>query len=177
MGALSGYALPTTEEEVWRYSRIAELDLDAYTPAGADAAASATVPPALEGALAAVPVRGVTIVVVNGRVIDVDVQVPGVDVTTDDRTALGRAMTEATDVFATMNDVFVVDPIVVRVARGANVEAPIVVANWTDTADIATFPRLVVIAGDDSQAEVVDYHASADGVPMFTAPVTELCVG
>jgi len=33
MGALSGYTLPSAEEEVWRYSRIAELDLDAYTPA------------------------------------------------------------------------------------------------------------------------------------------------
>ncbi len=33
-------------------------------------------------------------------------------------------MTEATDVFASMNEEFVVEPIVVRIARGATVEAP-----------------------------------------------------
>ena len=27
--------LPTQEEEIWRYSRVSQIDLDAYTPAGA----------------------------------------------------------------------------------------------------------------------------------------------
>ena len=90
--------------------------------------------------------RGVTVVVVNGRIIHLDVQAPGVDIVTDDRDAFGVAMTEPTDVFATMNDAFAVEPIVVRVARGATVEAPIVVAHWIDEPNIATFPRLVVVA-------------------------------
>ncbi len=34
-----------------------------------------------------------------------------------------------------------------------------------------------MISGDDSQAEVIDYHASAEGVPMLTVPVTEMAVG
>ena len=177
MSALSEYTLPTTEEEVWRYSRIAELDLEAFTPADAASAARPDVPPAIEAALASVPVRGVTVIVVNGRIVHLDVQAPGVDIVTDDRDALGVAMTEPTDVFATMNDAFAIEPIVVRVARGATVEAPIVVAHWTDEPNIATFPRLVVVAGEDSQAQVVDYHASAEGVPMLTVPVTELSVG
>src|SRR6478752_2845258 len=104
MSSLTDFELPTTEEEVWRYSRIAELDLDAYTPADAQTAAPVGLPAALQGALAAVPVRGVTIVVVNGRVVEVDVQAPGVDISTDDRAALGSAMSEPTDVFASMND-------------------------------------------------------------------------
>ena len=175
MSALTDYTLPTTEEEVWRYSRIAELDLEAYSPA--DAAVATAIPPVIEAALASVPVRGVTVIVVNGRIVHLDVQAPGVDITTDDRDALGIAMAEPTDVFATMNDAFTTEPIVVRVARGATVEAPIVVAHWTDEPNVATFPRLVVVAGDDSQAQVVDYHASAEGVPMLTVPVTELSVG
>jgi Fe-S cluster assembly protein SufD len=176
MTALTDFALPTTDEEVWRYSRIADLDLDAYLIADGQPLAPA-IPPAIEAALATVPVRGVTVVVVNGRIIHLDVQAPGVDILTDDRAALGVAMTEPTDVFATMNDAFAREPIVVRVARGATVEAPIVVAYWSDEPNIATFPRLVVVAGDDSQAQVVDYHASAEGVPMLTVPVTELSVG
>ncbi|MEY2459199.1 MAG: hypothetical protein QOG30_1029, partial [Acidimicrobiaceae bacterium] len=91
MTALTDFALPTTEEEVWRYSRIAELDLDAYLIADGQPLAPA-IPPAIEAALASVPVRGVTVVVVNGRIMHLDVQAPGVDIVTDDRAALGVAM-------------------------------------------------------------------------------------
>ena len=175
MTALTDFALPSAEEEVWRYSRIADLDLDAYLVADGPPSVS-EIPPAIEAALATVPVRAVTVIVVNGRITHLDVQAPGVDIVTDDRDALGVAMTEPTDVFATMNDTFVAEPIIVRVARGATVEAPIVVAYWSDEPNIATFPRLVVMAGEDSQAQVVDYHASAEGVPMLTVPVTELAV-
>src|SRR5437899_7475179 len=38
-GALERFddaGLPTEAEEIWRYSRISELDLDAYTPVGGD---------------------------------------------------------------------------------------------------------------------------------------------
>jgi Fe-S cluster assembly protein SufD len=177
VSALTDFTLPTAEEEVWRYSRIAELDLEAYQPAGAASDAAPTgIPAPVEAALATVPVRAVTVVVVNGRVTHVDVQAPGVDIVTDERDALGIAMAEPTDVFAAMNGEFVRDPIVVRIARGATVEAPIAIAHWSDEPNTATFPRLVVVAGEDSQAQIVDYHASADGIPILTVPVTELAV-
>src|SRR5436190_24023339 len=169
MGALSGYALPSTEEEVWRYSRIAGLDLDAYTPAD-DAPVAGGIPGPIGAALATVPVRGVTIVTVNGRVVSLDVAAPGVDVVTEPEDALGIAMADPTDVFAEMNDDFTTAPIVVRVAPGATVEAPIVIARWVDQGGVATFPRTVVVAGEDSRAQVVEYSAS-DDVAAFMAPV------
>jgi Fe-S cluster assembly protein SufD len=86
-------------------------------------------------------------------------------------------MAEPTDVFAEMNDDFTTAPIVVRVAQGATVEAPIVIARWVDEPGIATFPRTVVIAGEDSRAKVVEYAASTDTVNAFIAPVTELSLG
>src|SRR4051812_6748051 len=70
--------LPSTDEEVWRYSRISELDLDAFPPGGA--AAAAAVPPQIEGALATVPVRAATVVVVNGGLAYLDVVDPGIEV-------------------------------------------------------------------------------------------------
>lgn len=175
MSALSHYQLPSPEEEVWRYSRIAELDLDAYAPAD-DSPVSGGVPAAIDAALATVPVRGVTIVTVNGRVVHLDVAAPGVDVVTDPEDALGIAMAEPTDVFAEMNDDFTTAPVVIRVAPGATVEAPIVIGRWVDEAGVATFPRTVVVAGEDSRAQVVEYSAS-DDVVAFMAPVTELSVG
>jgi Fe-S cluster assembly protein SufD len=176
VSALSSYTLPSPEEEVWRYSRIADLDLDAFTPADASPVAGG-VPGAIEAALAAVPVRGVSIVTVNGRTVHLDVTAPGVDVVTDPQDALGIAMAEPTDVFAQMNDDLTVAPIVIRVAPGATVEAPIVIARWVDAQGIATFPRTVVVAGEDSRAQIVEYTASADDVVALLVPVTELSVG
>ncbi len=176
MGALTDIVLPSTDEEVWRYSRIAELDLEAYHPVARDTAAPTAIPDAIEAALATVAVRGATVVVVNGRVAHVDVQVPGVDVAIDG-SLLGEVMAEPTDVFAAANGGLAVDPVTIRIAAGATVEAPVVVANWSDEPDLATFPRLVVDAGADSEARVIEYHASARGVPSLTVPVTELAVG
>ena len=176
MGAFSSYTLPSTEEEVWRYSRIAELDLDAYTPVDDSPVGGGGIPEPIEAALATVPVRGVTIVVVNGRVVSLDVDAPGVDVVTEPEDALGIAMADPTDVFAEMNDDFTTAPVVVRIAPGATIEAPIVIARWVDEPGIATFPRTVVVAGEDSRAKVVEYAASANTVSAFMAPVTELSV-
>jgi Fe-S cluster assembly protein SufD len=173
---LTDYTLPTTDEEVWRYSRIAELDLDAYTPAD-ESQRAAGVPDALAAALATVPVRGVTIVFVNGQLAQLDVAAPGVDVVTDSNEAVGAAMAEPTDVFAAMNTDMTTSPIVVRVAPGATVEAPIVIARWIDEPGIATFPRSVIVAADDSRAQVIEYMASPDGVASLTLPVTEIAVG
>src|SRR5436190_17992108 len=161
MTALTDYTLPSTDEEVWRYSRVAELDLEAYAPADESGRASG-VPDAIEAALATVPVRGVTIVTVNGQLAHVDVAAPGVDVITDAVDALGVAMSEPTDVFAAMNTDLTTAPVVVRVAPRATVEAPICIARWIAAANNATFPRSVVVAGDDSRAQVIEYFASSD---------------
>jgi Fe-S cluster assembly protein SufD len=178
VSAFSGVTLPSTDEEVWRYSRIADLDLDAYHLAATDGTPPAAIPGPIEAALATVPLRGATVVVVNGRVTHVEVDVPGVDIASpDDRGLVGSVMSDPTDVFARMNDDFAVDVTTVRIAPGANVEAPIVIAHWSDEKDVATFPRLVVQSSEDSNARVIEYHASADGVPMLTLPVTELAVG
>jgi Fe-S cluster assembly protein SufD len=178
VSAFEGVTLPTTDEEVWRYSRVAELDLDAFHPAKADTAAPAALPDPIEAALATVPVRGATVVVVNGRIVHVEVNVPGVDVAAaTDGSLVGSVMSEPTDVFAEMNGSFATDVVTVHIASNANVEAPIVIANWSDERDIATFPRLVVDAAENSNARVIDYHASADGVPMLTVPVAELAIG
>ena len=178
MNALADIELPSTDEEVWRYSRITELDLAAYhlVDGAAGAPAPATLPAPIDAALRTVPVRGATVVAVNGRVVQLDVEVPGIDITTGGDLA-GSVMEEPTDVFAALNAELRTEPVTIRISPGATVEAPIVVAHWTDETGLATFPRITVDAGAESQARVIEYHASADAVPMFTAPVTELSVG
>ncbi|MGH2686073.1 MAG: hypothetical protein ACRDJP_11465, partial [Actinomycetota bacterium] len=59
--------LPTAEEEIWRYSRIAELDLDRYTVAAG--VASAGIPDRVRPFLATVPDRAALVVTVDGHIV------------------------------------------------------------------------------------------------------------
>src|SRR5947199_10601406 len=58
-------ALPTEAEEIWRYSRISELDLRSYSPAGE--AGGDGVPAAVESLLAAIGERSGLAVTRNGH--------------------------------------------------------------------------------------------------------------
>ncbi|MCU1453295.1 MAG: Fe-S cluster assembly protein SufD [Acidimicrobiales bacterium] len=170
--------LPTADEEAWRYSRIDDLDLDAFTPADAASAVRPSPPAAdrlpvhaapviqlVDGRLASLTVpdgwadQGVQI----GRVVDV----PGAQQLLE---ALGI---EPVDPFARLNEAFSVDPIIVRIPTGVHLDAPIVVTHHVATAGAAAFPRLIVVAGAGSEAVVVDV-ATSDDVAALSVPVVEL---
>lgn len=171
--------LPTPEEEVWRYSRIAELDLEAFAPSpGTSEAEAPSAPPLLSGA-------GVTVTVVDGAVhiseLPADWVAKGVVVTTadqlDDAEAadLGCVAGAGPDAFATLNDALCAHPVVVVVPRGVRLEAPILVVNHAATAGLATYPRLVVRVGEGAEATVVDHTSSGPGA-VLSVPLTELDV-
>ena len=178
--------LPTVEEEVWRYSRIPELDLDDYSPLDGRAPADAA------GAVEALrPVRqslglcSAVVVVRNGRVVHVEVddaaagqglQVGKLADLDRDGTALGPTGGEAANAFRLLHDAFSADPVLVRVPPGVVVPAPVAVLHWTDAEASATFPHLVVDAGENSEVVVYD-HAGSDDVDALVVPVAELHAG
>ncbi len=177
----AGSTLPSTDEEVWRYSRIADLDLDAYAPA---AAVDAQVPDEVLRLLDRLGDRAATVVVRNGRPVLVevadDVAARGVVVgLAADATAgadlLGVVATEPVDVFALANDAFAASPVVVDVPRGVTVDRPVVVVDWVDEDGAAVFGRVVVRTGEDAEVAVVEWHGG--DAAAFTSPVTELAAG
>lgn len=178
-------AMPGPDEEVWRYSRVAELDLDAYRPL-ADPAPGAGLPTGVASRLDTVPDRAATVVVRNGFVVHAEVApsaaarglwVGRLADADGGQALLGAVADEPVDLFSVLNDAFGADPVLVRVPAGVAVEGPIVVVDWLDTAadEASVFPRLVVQAGADSEAAVLLWHASAD-IHAFVAPVVELDV-
>src|SRR6185503_17993831 len=76
-------ALPSVEEEVWRYSRIDELDLDDFAPVAAGDAAPGAVPPAARAVLDAFTSRAGALVVHDGHLVhaELDSDVAGRGVT------------------------------------------------------------------------------------------------
>jgi Fe-S cluster assembly protein SufD len=147
--ALADMPLPSEKEEVWRYSPIDELRLDAYRPVVADAAAGlgpagqAFVDELTAGIAGAVG----TVVVHNGSPVRWDVgDVPGTSVVVGSAAAtagaLGHPAADALvgsvlsggDALVRLNDAFVPDAVVVDVAPGAVVEGPLLIVHWCDGA-------------------------------------------
>jgi Fe-S cluster assembly protein SufD len=186
VAVLTDAELPTTDEEVWRYSRIDELDLDSFSPTQADEAPGPVAQAALDRAASPEQAnhRAANVVVRNGRVIAVDVAEPwaskglrvGVPADADGGlvgAAAGHALADVPDVFALVNQAAMVEPVLVSVPAGLVVDAPVVVVHVTEGDGAAVAPRLVVHAGEDSAVNVVEMQTSDDHRNLVI-PVTEI---
>ncbi|HEV3400563.1 MAG TPA: Fe-S cluster assembly protein SufD [Acidimicrobiales bacterium] len=182
----AGLSLPTESEEIWRYSRISSLDLDAYAPADPTTASAGrdgtAVLAQLEPVIALAGDRAALAVTHNGRLVDVEVDpalaarglvvadVAGLD---DGEELLDAMAPDGRDAFGELNDAFLDGAVVVRVPAGLDVDRPVVVFHWIDGEGLAVFPRTLVDAGADSGVTVLEHQGSAD-VAAFVDPVVEV---
>lgn len=173
--------MPSTAEEVWRYSRIDELDLSAFAPMAEPSAADEA--PALRSAVDAVGDVAGLVVVRDGVVVRSELEDAAVAAGVTLGPAgeghgdvIGRVAEQPVDLFGLMNDAFAAAPIVLDVPAHVRLSRPIAVIDWLGQDGVASFPRLVVSLGEDSEASVVEWHGS-DDVHALVAPVTELSVG
>jgi len=170
--------LPSSAEEVWRYSRIDELDLDAYSLLASDAAPG---PDAADVATEDLVPGSIGVLVVDGRVVPGDGAPPdvaGVEIATVDQIsegegALGSVAGEGPDAFADLNIAFGPPALVIRVAPGRTVDEPIVITHRVTADGAAVFPRVVVQAGNGSGVTVLERYASSD-VHALVCPVVEI---
>jgi hypothetical protein len=133
--------MPSTEEEVWRYSRVSELDLADW--AQAEPPIGGGRPRGVEAILDAVDGRAATVIVLNGYVIHADVapkwaergvfagRLIDAPDAADAPNAFGAVSGEGIDVFSRLNDARTVDPVYVRVPAGVTVDQPIVIVDWS----------------------------------------------
>jgi Fe-S cluster assembly protein SufD len=185
---------PTAAEEIWRYSRIGDLDLSRYRPVPAEQMGQ----PGDETAPGGGPVaaeageRSGLVVVRNGRVVhhalDPDLEARGVRVcgiaTCDAEeiaSTLGVCSDASPDAFTVLHDAFLAGGAFVKVPRGVAVERPIVVLHWSEGNGLASFPHTLVVAEDGSEVTVFDRYGSTDtGVDTtghLVDAVVELVVG
>lgn len=162
---------PTSALEEWRYSRIDTFDLESYSPAleagtgGRDGT--------IDGLLAGLGGDVTRIDTVDGWVSTDSDEVRILSRSGDGDIALGEISGEP-DAFATLNSAFGPDPIVVEIPPNS-AAAPTLVVHHCYADDRAVFPRLLVRAGDGSQASVLEVVAGPGRV--LAVPVTELDVG
>jgi Fe-S cluster assembly protein SufD len=172
---LTDLTLPTPAEEIWRYSRIAELDLDRFRPVPAELLGEPGVEPAPGGGPVAAEAgeRAGLIVVRNGRVVhhslDDALAAKGVEVcglATCDADAvmpyLGVGSSASPDAFTVLHDAFLAGGAVVKVPAGVVVDRPIVVLHWSEGEGLASFPHTLVVAGEAAEVTVFDRYGSSD---------------
>ncbi len=139
-------ALPTADEEIWRYSRIGELDLAKYAPGRVDTTIEA-------GAAASV-------VNASGTFADCGKAMPiAVD-----------AFAEISAMRSTVD----ADIVTVSVPKGKAIETPIVVTRTVTANGILATPRIVIDAAENSEVTVVERFVSADGIDSLIVPIVEM---
>ncbi len=194
-------ALPTGEEEIWRYSRIGDLDLSRFSPVATDgAAASAGLPelPALAHALIdRIGGRSGFALVLDGHVHETSASeeceragvrlrrastLPGAEELLGIAGAEFQHGDEDSDAFDDLAEAFASDAVVLNVPKGVEVERPIVIVNLLaqgnadDVHGPALFPRTVVALGESASATVIELLVSGPGAALVI-PRTELTVG
>ena len=173
--ALATVSWPSATEEIWRYSRVGELDLARYRPVPPDALGEPGVEPAPGGGpvAAAAGERAGLVVVRNGRVVhhalddtlaERGVQVCGLATCGREAVAgvLGTGSAASPDAFTVLHDAFLAGGAFVRVPRGVVVERPIVVLHWSEGDGLASFPHTLVVAEDGAEVTVFDRYGSTD---------------
>ena len=133
---LDGASLPTTDDDVWRYSRIDELDLDRLAPA-------ASVTTVSHGDLGRATVH-------RGDAVPAEVL---------------RDLPEHGDALVWLHHALATDPVVIDVPAGVTVPEPIVVRHLGAADGTAAAVRLLVRAGADSEVRVVEvFEGGGDGL-------------
>ena len=130
-------SMPTPDEEIWRYSRIDQLDLGDFSPSTCETT------------------------VTGGADLD-DVVTQGRDGAGGDQADPELFADDTPDVFAELNRAFMA-PVVVRVPANRSVSEPIVVTHTISGDGSAVFPRLVIDAGENCDVTVVERFVAADG--------------
>lgn len=169
--------LPTDDEEIWRHSRIWDLELDSFAPApnGAD---DRQMPAAVGALLDAIGPTSKCVLERNGWIASIvgdgakGLRVERVADSPSGKQAMGEP---GVDCFTELNTALAPEPVLVDISSGSIVAEPIVVVHWIEDEHVAAFPRTVIRAAEASQVTVVEIVAS-DDVTSLVVPVTEIAV-
>ncbi len=196
---------PVVDEDLWRYSRISELDLEQYAPSGTGATVGLRSAPAVDGwpesaaLLDLVGERSGLAVVVDGFPVSFELSAAasatgaGLGSVLDDprgsdvldqvtrlNSATGKEEHEP-DVFDHLADAFLRDAVVLSVPARARIDHPIVIVHLlgpsgaTDVAQ-AVSARTVIDLGEAAEATVIELFVSGDGA-LLVVPIVDIAVG
>jgi Fe-S cluster assembly protein SufD len=192
MDRFTELGFPSVKEEDWKYTNVAPIARSAFKPAilaevadsGADAKTLAD--------LGCVEAEHSQLVFVNGTPrIDLSsltalpAEVVAIDLSqamTDNRYAevtrkhLARYADYVANGFTALNTAFVSHGAFVYIPKGVTVNAPIHLLFISTGEQVASFPRVLVVAEENSSATLIESYVSTQDVQYFTNAVVEVAL-
>jgi Fe-S cluster assembly protein SufD len=178
---------PNTRQEDWRFTNVAPIADARFAPANGAFAQAASL-------IAGVKVPGaLTLAIVNGRfaagLSDLSAMPKGVriaglrdgarDGTDGLEQHLAKVFSVDTHPFAALNTAHLDDGVAIFVTSGAAIETPIHIVTVTggDGKPVTAHPRVLVVAGANSQARIAQTFIGAADSVYFNNAVAEVVVG
>ncbi|KGM32744.1 Fe-S cluster assembly protein SufD [Inquilinus limosus] len=185
MARFESLGLPTRKQEAWKYTDLRRLEKLGLN--GATAPADAALPEALR---AFVPAQGPSMVFVNGRLrpelshldsLPKGLRFDGYAAALEagDAEVETRFARAADASLVELNAALVEDGAVLRIAPGAVIDAPVrlVFLSAPGAAAVASHPRILVLAGANSQATLIEAYHGTDDTGYFTNAVVDAEIG
>ncbi len=177
---------PTTRDEEYRFTNVGPIAAEPFEIASGDA----TVAPAELREHLYGPDAAAELVFVNGRfapaLSSVGALPAGLSVQSLAHAVLGGAAdalesrlgalaSTAGSAFTALNTAFFDDGALVTLARGAAIESPVnlVFASTDGAGPTASFPRVLIVAGEQSECRVIETHVGLGSGRHFSCAVTE----
>jgi Fe-S cluster assembly protein SufD len=179
---------PSVKEEEWKYTNVAAIARSNFQPAGSSELQQNL---GAELALGSIPeVRSSQLVFVDGilrsdlsslsalpeQVVAIDLAQALADERYSEiaRAHLSRQADYVVNGFTALNTAFINHGAFVYIPKGVIVEAPIHLFFTVQSESTANFPRVLVIAEENSSATIVENYASIQEAQYLTAPVVEI---
>jgi len=175
---LSKTEFPNREQEVWRYSKIFDLDLESLTPSFKNPADKKTEPSFLD-----IEQSGLVEISdgwLTGQKVSTVSDSSGVYVGSlanmgADSAHIEKHLSKPKDFFDCLNHSYNPETLLIHVPDGVTLESPIYIKVQSVTAGSVVCPRIVVNLGENSEAKIIEHHLSSSGeslsVPVFDAHV------
>ncbi len=177
---------PTTRHEEYKYTNLAPLAKIPFRPAGAGQLREEHLGPWR------FELKGDCLVFVNGRFAadlsrrsgksGLEVDSLATRLSSDGASVeqhLARYTAKRDNVFAALNTAFFEDGAVIRIPDRAVIENPVqlIFVSTADEAETVSHPRVLIVAGRDSQAAVIENYVGLGGNVYWTNAVTEIVAG
>ena len=165
--------LPTSAQEVWRYSPIDRLDLADYHPAGPAPPSRPELTGLAAALVDALSERSGLVVTVDGALASAEGELQVEEASAE----LLGAVVPPHDALTDLHDAFSASPMAVILPRGKAVAKPLVVVHVVTGGGVLACPRLVVHAQEGSEGSVVEVFVGADDpAGALVLPYTGLVV-
>ena len=176
---LSETEFPSPEQEVWRYSKIFDLDLESLKP-------SFSSPDDKKTESSFLDTKDLSLVSINDGWLGSPKSSNFLDssqVYLGSLADMGKEFAhieenfnKPKDFFDCLNRSYNPETLVIHVPDGVALESPIYIKIQSVTSDLVVCPRIVVNLGENSEVKIVEHHLSGTGVSL-SIPVLDVHVG